>query len=923
MKLFLIDGHALIFKTYYAFLRRPMINTKGEDTSIIFGFTKTILELIRSEQPTHLAVAFDPPCKTFRHDYYAEYKANRSATPELVKSALPSLIEIMHALNIPVIMQDGYEADDMIGTYATLAGEKKIPVFMYTPDKDYGQLLSGCVFQYKPPKSGEKGSIVSESDLCEKYNIEHASQFMDILSIWGDTADNIPGIRGIGEVGAAKLISKFGSIDNIYSSLDSLTPKQKAAFEEGRETLERSRFLVRIKTDIPVECDIEKDFTIRKPRTSVNSLIEHYEMFSLKKLLGEEYDNGEEASLSSSCRRVLESNTYIEKPGDTEEAGDTAAAAADKAAVETFDESYREVEIGTFLKSAEDRYAIRFMTSGDGNIDDTIEKLILCSRGKAAGNHGNLLCIVGKEQLEQISAWLEDAGHTVIGYGIKPLVNLLRRKGIILCDRILDVELMHYLINPERSHSIDMLSETYLGFSTASTVDSAPKDLFSALEDSDSEIDIEKNRCLAMLYIEEKIQKEMEASGMHRLYFDMEMPLIKVLAEMEYNGVKLDTDQLAVQRRELEKQLEEIEREAREAAGEPELNLSSPKQVGIVIYEKLSLGGEGRKKKKTGYPTDEETLTAMAGEHRFIPLLLEYRGIKKLLSTYIVPLPEMISPVSGRIHTTFNQALTSTGRLSSTRPNLQNIPIRTPQGREIRRNFISGFENGYIVAADYSQIELRLMAVMSQDSNMLHDFKDGKDIHAATASRIFGTGIDEVTKDQRRQAKTANFGIIYGISAFGLSQRLDIGRKEAKSIIDDYFASYPHIKDYIHETIEKVKSKGYIETLFGRRRYLPDINSRNAVVRSLAERNAVNAPIQGSAADIIKLAMIDIYKAMKEAGLRSKMILQVHDELIFDVCSEELETIESIVTEKMQNVRKMDIPLTVDCNHGKNWLEAH
>ena len=675
MKLFLIDGHALIFKTYYAFLRRPMINTKGEDTSIIFGFTKTILELIRNEQPTHLAVAFDPPSKTFRHDYYPEYKANRSATPELVKSALPALIEIMHALNIPIIMQDGYEADDMIGTYATLAGKKKIPVFMYTPDKDYGQLLGGCVFQYKPPKSGEKGSIITEEDLCAKYSIAHASQFMDILAIWGDTADNIPGIHGIGEVGAAKLISRYGSIENIYQSLDSLTPKQRTAFEEGKETLDRSQFLVKIKTDIPVDCDIEKDFVIRKPREKFGQLIEHYEMFSLKRLSGEEYDNGTEASLSPSCLRVLENNTYIENPEHVGEA----AVEKEETKAETFRSTYTDVDIDYFLKNGSRRFSITCLTSGEGNIDDRIEKLFLCSQDSRSKEKTDILCTVSGDQLPLVRDFLEHPDNTLIGYGVKRLINLLRRQDILVSDRILDIELMHYLINPERSHSIDMLSETYLSFSTSPAEDTAPKDLFSVLEEKDSETEIEKNRCLAMLYIEEKIQQELEASQMHQLYFDMEMPLIKVLAEMEYNGVKLDTDQLEVQRKELEKQVLDIEAQAREAVDEPELNLSSPKQVGIVIYEKLKLGAENKKKKKTGYPTDEETLTGMAGEHRFIHLLLEYRGLKKLLSTYIIPLPEMISPVSGRIHTTFNQALTATGRLSSTRPNLQNIPVRTEQ----------------------------------------------------------------------------------------------------------------------------------------------------------------------------------------------------------------------------------------------------
>lgn len=905
-RLYLIDGHALIFKMYYAFLRRPMINSSGEDMSIIYGFTKAVLELVRKEKPTHLAVAFDPPAKTFRHEAYEKYKANRMAAPETVKAALDPLVEIMKALNIPVLMKEGFEADDVIGTIAKKAEKEGFNVYMYTPDKDYGQLISDHIYQYKPPKSGDEGMIIGKKEICAKYCIEEPEQFADILAIWGDASDNVPGIAGIGEVGATKLISVYGSIDNIYKSLDKLTPKQRTAFENGKEQIEQSRFLVRIRTDVDMEFD-EEECRLDRPSPEIENIVRKHEMTSLLKLLPE---------MPAPEGRDTQAAHIADKPAEVP--------------------AFKEIRPEDFRCAEDMRVSIYMDTKKDEGADSGIISVILMnSRYEYSYMEGRELRENGK-YTGILKSILENKDVSLAGKGLKQVVEAIRAEtGIDTGCRLYDIELMHYLINPERTHNIRNLSLSYLGFDIDSTrnLKSAAKqtptqmDLFAPQKAEDSSEEKAKsngaNICYASIGLCSKLLEELEKSGESKLYDNMEMPLIYVLADMEFTGVKVDLENAERQKIRLSAELREIEGEARLMAGVSDLNLSSPKQIGTVIYEKLKLDPKVKKNSKSNYPTDEETLAALADKHPFINKLLDFRGIKKLLSTYIEPLPGLVSPRTGRIHTTFNQALTATGRLSSTKPNLQNIPIRSEMGRELRKNFISGFPDGRIMSADYSQIELRLMAHMSGDCNMINDFREGKDIHTATAARIFGVNESEVSREQRGRAKTANFGIIYGISPFGLSQRLGIPRAEAKSIITEYFANYPAIKSYIDRTIENARAKGYVETIYGRKRFLPDINSRNAVVRGLAERNAVNAPIQGSAADIIKAAMIEIHDEMRRMSMQSKMILQVHDELVFDVYPEEMEVLKSLVKEKMENVIRLEIPLIVECGSGNNWLEAH
>ena len=882
-RLFLIDGHALIFKMYYAFLRHPMINSKGEDTSILFGFTKYVLELVEKEKPTHLAVSFDPPGGTFRNSIYPDYKATREATPQLVIDALDPLTEICKALDIPVLMVMGYEADDVIGTVACKAADEGFTVYMVTPDKDYGQLVTDHVIQYKPGKAGGDREILGKTEICEKYGISDPKQVIEILTICGDASDNVPGVKGVGEVGARKLIGKYGTAREIYSHLDELTPKQKSAFEEARGHIAMSHDLVTIRTDVPVDIDtcamsLDAGFS-----SKAAEIFDRYEFGSLKKYLGEA------AKTSDSKAEELE---------------------------------YHEITPPEICRIAKDAGKAAIISEWLGSdIFSGIKRITV-----GTDSNGKRAAAAGKA--EDFREILENPEIDKIGYDLKRQGNILKNNGIELKGKLLDIELMHYLVNPEKSHRIDMLSRSYLNISLEEQEQNQAKTSLS-LFDTDEEEEAENSRgkeAVVTAMLEEKVRKEIEDLGLMDLYDKIEEPLIRVLGDMETTGVKIDLNQLKQYAGSLSSELAEIQQRIREMAGEPDLNILSTKQIGYVLFEKLALDPKAKKAKtdkRYTYSTDEETLTSLASRHPIINEILEYRGIRKLLSTYIEPFPNYVSPKTGKVHTTFNQALTATGRLSSSKPNLQNIPIRTERGKEIRKAFIPSREDGVILSADYSQIELRIMAHLSQDSHLLDAFRHGLDVHSATAAKIFRTGIENVTPEQRRIAKTANFGIIYGISAFGLSQRLKISRSEAKKIIDDYFENFPSVSTYIETVIASVREKGYAETLFGRRRYLPDINSRNATVRSLAERNAINAPIQGTAADIIKKAMINVDARLKASGLQSKMVLQVHDELVFDALASEAEALKKIVSEEMGNVIELSVPLTVDCNYGKNWLEAH
>lgn len=830
-----------------------MINSKGEDTSIIFGFTKYLLELISREKPTHIAVMFDPPAKTFRHEMDPQYKATRSATPELVKEALEPLTEIVRALNIPVLMKPGFEADDVIGTVAKRFAKEGFEVFMVTPDKDLGQIIDLNINQYKPGKAGSDNEVIRREDICTRFGICRPEQVIDILAIWGDAADNVKGVNGVGGVGARKLVAKYGSLEGILEHLDELSPKQRDAFMEAEPHLALSKALVTIKTDVDIDITAA-DLELNTPDTvKVGELIARYEMNSLSSLLP--------AGAVAEAPKMKELNPV--------------------------EVSFDEVER---LARAESRLSVRL---GD--------EVILAS--------GDRYCRTSLSDL-RTRALLSDESLDKTGFGLK---------NIYLKGNLYDVEIEHYLLNPEGTHSLPVLSRSLLDVDIEKCDSSGQISLFDMEEESNA-----PKECVAAGLLEPILRKQLKEQGMWELYTRIEMPLIGVLAEMEDAGVKIDTAQLAAYSAELTAEMNRIEAEARELAGEPALNLSSPKQLGVVLYEKLAVDPKMKKNSKGSYPTDEETLSALADRHPIVGKILEFRAVKKLVSTYLDPLPGMVNPRTGRIHTTFNQALTATGRLSSVRPNLQNIPIRTLRGQKIREAFVPADPDGWIVSADYSQIELRLMAHLSADPHLVEGFLHGADVHRSTAARIFhGGDMEAVTPEERRRAKVANFGIIYGISPFGLSQRMGIPRGEAKSFIEEYFKNYPAVKSYMDGAIEGAREKGYVETIFSRKRYLPDINAKNQVVRSLAERNAINAPVQGSAADIIKLAMVAVSRRMHSEGLRSRMVLQVHDELVFDVTADELDRVMEIVKQEMESVCPLAVPLTVECNYGKNWREAH
>ncbi len=864
-KLFLIDGHALVFKMYYAFLRRPMINSKGADMSILFGFTKYLLELIEREKPTHIAVAFDPPGGTFRNEMYPAYKGTRPPTPQLIIDALEPLTELVQSMNIPVLMVKGFEADDVLGSAATQFASETLDVYMVTPDKDYGQLIGPHAFQLKPGKGGADNELVDSAALCEKWGISQPSQVIDMLAICGDTADNVPGVKGVGEVGAAKLIAKYGSLENIYAHLGELTPKQQTLFTEAQPHMALSKALVTIKTDMQLPATLEDMRYTGAFQPRLAELFDLYEFGSLKK----KFLPDAPLTQSPAPQKEVKSLSPVETPFS--EVAQAARAAG---------------KIGLVLSGSQ----------------------VMVAAGEK----------VAAVSLKEAQALLEDASIAKYGVDLKHGARVLAAEGIGLEGQWNDIELMHYVLNPERSHELTALAQTYLGVSLETSAQVTTGSLFDDVPDEEEKAP-RFLEAAVMVPLGDKLREELPD-----FYDQMEEPLAKVLAQMELDGVKVDLSQLKVFAEGLRKEMVEREARIRELAEEPQLNVSSPKQIGDILFEKLNLDPKAKKTgSKTQYATDEATLLTIADKHPIVDEILEFRAVKKLLSTYIEPFPSYVSPVDGRVHTTFNQALTATGRLSSSNPNLQNIPVRTERGKEIRKAFVPGTPEGVIVSADYSQIELRIMAHLSCDAHLIQAFRDGMDVHAATAAKIFGIPVSEVTREQRSMAKTANFGIMYGISSFGLAQRLHMPRGAAKELIDGYFASFPAIRSFIEDSVSFARENGYVETLFGRRRYLPDISARNATVRALAERNAVNAPIQGTSADIIKLAMIGVARRLKEEGLRSKMVLQIHDELVFDALPEEVPALKALVKDVMEHVMTLSVPLTVECSAGANWLEAH
>ena len=863
MKLFLIDGHALVFKMYYAFLGRPMVNSKGVDTSILFGFTKYLLELIDREKPTHIAVSFDPPGGTFRNEMYPPYKANRGETPQLVIDALEPLTAIVGAMDIPVLMIPGFEADDVIGSAAKRFAAEGMDVYMVTPDKDYGQLIEEHILQYKPGKGGGEAELLGPAEVCAKWGIQSPGQVIDVLALCGDASDNVPGVAGIGPVSASKLLTKYGTVENIYAHKGELTAGQKAKFDAAEDHIALSKRLVTIKTDIPLEvCAADLEFSTSLT-PALEELLKQYEMFSLIKAV-------------------------------------------------------RKIAVAPWTGPAPAEPAEREAAPQHG-IPSGTAAICLCGGtlwvADASGTRNGAP--------EEFRTLLEDEKTVKTGYDLKGCIKDLGRAGIELRGRLKDLEIMHYLLNPERSHKLEILAGSYLGIDLEAGEQEQPETLSLFDEAPETAGPDYAARADAMLRLCAVLDAEIDATeGLRRLYDEIEEPLIGVLARMETAGIKVDVPSLRSYAEGLRRDMAEAEGRVRELSGEPGLNVSSPKQIGEVIFEKLKLDPKAKKPKSGNWPTDEQTLSELSDRSPIISSILDYRGTRKLLGTYIEPFPGYIRE-DGRIHTTFNQALTSTGRLSSSNPNLQNIPIRTEQGREIRRAFVPEGPDMVLMSADYSQIELRIMAHLCGDAHLQEAFRAGVDVHAATAAKIFHTGVESITPDQRRIAKTANFGIMYGISSFGLSQRLGCSRSEAKKIIDDYFESFPSIRSWIDSTLAAARADGYVQTLFGRRRYVPDVASHNANVRALAERNAVNAPIQGTSADIIKIAMAGVDSRLREEGLRARMVLQIHDELVLEVPENEIERTREILVSEMEGVIRLDVPLTVECNYGKTWLEAH
>ncbi len=920
MKLFLIDAYALIYRSYYAFIKNPRINSKGMNTSAIFGFVNSMEDVLKREQPTHVAVAFDPKGPTFRHEAFEAYKAQREETPEVIRQSVPIIKQIIEAYHIPILEVPYYEADDVIGTIAKQAQKDGFDVFMMTPDKDYGQLVDQHIFMYRP-KFGGDYEVLGVPEILEKYQISSTEQVIDILGLMGDTADNIPGCPGIGEITAQKLLKTFGSIENLLAHTDQLKGAQKKKIEGAVEQIKFSKFLATIKTDVPITFDAE---ACKQKEPDKETLVQLFTDLEFRNFI--QRLNGETKTESKSSVTPLQFDlfsTVEEQPAPT----------TTLASINTVAHTYHVAETAEqqeeLCKLLSVQTAFAFDTETEG-LDPLNAPLVGMSF--AIQEHEAWYVPVPAEKeaaikcLVRFKVVLEDKKILKIGQNIKFDILALRKYNVKVGGPLFDTMIAHYLLNPELRHGMDYLAETYLHYQPVpieqligskgkkqGSMRDVPLEEIKEYAAEDADVTLQLKH-----YFEPLLQKE----GVDNLFYQMEMPLIYVLAEMEATGVKVDTDALKSSSLELTNQLAELEKEIHELAG-CEFNINSTRQVGEVLFDKLQLDTKAKKTKSGGYSTSEDVLEKLRSKHPIIDKLLAYRGIKKLLSTYIDALPELINPLTGKIHTSYNQAVTATGRLSSTNPNLQNIPVRDELGREIRKAFIADNDDCIFFSADYSQIELRIMAHLSGDPHMIEAFCDGEDIHAATAAKIYGIAPSEVTSDMRRKAKTANFGIIYGISVFGLAERLNIPRGEAKELIDGYFKTYPQIRAYMDESIRIAKEKGYVETIFKRKRFLPDINSHNAIVRGYAERNAINAPIQGSAADIIKLAMIHIHQRFEEEHLKSRMILQVHDELNFNVWKEELEQVKAIVLDCMEHVMELRVPLIADYGEGLNWLEAH
>ena len=925
-KLFLLDAYALIYRAYYALIKSPRINSKGFNTSAILGFVNTLEDVLKKESPTHIGVAFDPSGPTFRHEAYKEYKAQREETPEAIKLSVPIIKDIIKAYRIPILEVPGYEADDVIGTLATEAGKRGITTYMMTPDKDYGQLVSENVFMYRPKYGDKEFDIMGIEEVKAKFNIESTSQVIDMLGLMGDSSDNIPGCPGVGEKTAQKLIAQFGNIENLLEHTDQLTGAIKTKVESNIEKIRFSKFLATIKTDVPIELDME---SLKRESPDENKLKSIFEELEFRTLMDRVFNNDKKVSAKPiKEKQAIQGDLFgfftDESIGEQKN--------SNLKRLEDINYDYQlidtEEKIDDFLRIILTKEIFSLDTETTNT--DAISAELVGMSFSFEENQAFYIPIPpniedAQKIVDKFKPVLENEKSTKVGQNIKYDLIVLANYGVTIKGKIFDTMIAHYVLQPELHHGMDFLAEVYLKYDTIKIEeligargknqrnmrDLSPTDVYKyACEDAD-----------VTLKLKNILEKELEDNGVKNLFEEIEMPLVPVLAYMERNGVRIDTDALKETSKHFTIRMREIEEEIYRLAG-MEFNVSSPKQVGEVLFDRLKIVEKAKKTKTGQYVTSEEVLEGLKTKHEIVGKILEHRGLKKLLGTYIDALPELINPKTGRIHTSFNQTVTATGRLSSSNPNLQNIPIRNEDGKEIRKAFIPD-DGCEFFSADYSQIELRIMAHLSEDDNMIEAFREEQDIHTATAAKIYKINIEDVSREQRNKAKTANFGIIYGISVFGLAERLNVERKEAKELIDGYFENYPKVKAYMDKSIRVARDKGYIETIFNRKRYLPDINSRNAIVRGYAERNAINAPIQGSAADIIKVAMVRIYKRFMDEGIKSKMILQVHDELNFSVLQEEKEKVQQIVISEMQAAYKMKVPLLADCGWGQNWLEAH
>ncbi|MBU0289409.1 DNA polymerase I [Hallella faecis] len=918
-KLFLFDAYAIIFRSYYAFISRPTINSKGINTSAILGFCNTLKEILDKEKPTYLGVAFDHG-KTFRHEAFPPYKAQRQETPEDIKLSVPYIKQVLEAMNIPVLQADGFEADDVIGTLATEAGRQGIDTYMLTPDKDYGQLIGPNVKMYRP-RHGGGYDVIGEKEVAAKYGIASASQVVDLLALMGDASDNYPGCPGVGEKTAVKLINQFGNTEELISHTDQLKGKMREKVEGAIDDIKMAKYLATIRTDVPIALNLEEMRVTPPNEQKLRALFDELEF----KRMTERFLNKPEIKQKTAN---IQLDLFAANPtngADEQKKSLYSSLKTTSHKYQLIDNKQEAVELYDFLRTKKNLSLDTETTS-----TNAIEAELVGLSFAVTENEAYYVAIPANRQeaLEYVDIFkplYEDPEILKIGQNIKYDYMVLRNYGVDLQGRMFDTMLAHYVIQPELQHNMDYMAETLLNYQTVhieeligpkgknqkNMRDLSPQEVYEyAAEDADITLQL-KN-------VLEPRLKEVEAE---RLFWDIEMPLVKVLADMELNGVRLDTQQLKLTQQTFTERMNAYERHAYEEAGET-FNIASPKQVGDILFGKMQLLEKPKRTKTGQYVTSEEVLQQLRGKAPIVDDILNYRGMKKLLGTYVEALPKLINKRTGHIHTSFNQAITATGRLSSSDPNLQNIPVRDDDGKEIRKCFIPD-EGCRWFSADYSQIELRIMAHLSADENMTEAFREGFDIHRATAAKIWKESMDQVSDSQRKKAKQANFGIIYGITAFGLSQRMDIPTGEARKLIDDYFETFPKVHQYMEDAKRMAREKGYAETLYGRRRYLPDINSHNGTVRGFAERNAINAPIQGTEADIIKLAMIRIWKRFKDEGIRSKMTLQVHDELNFSVYPNEAEKVERIVLEEMQGAAKLNVPLTADAGWGDNWLEAH